>query len=391
MNSPEPVPAPPRSPRPLRLGRVAAAGGVVCLLAAAAGVLPRLRARAELRAETRELAVPAVLVTSPASGRAAEPPVFAAEVRPLLEAPIHARAAGYLRRWLVDIGGRVEAGQLLAEIDSPEVTRELERARAELAHAEAGQALARATAERWVKLLSAGTASQQEAAEKRAELELKSAQVAAAGANVRRLEELQSFQHVTAPFAGVITARRVDVGELVNPGAGRELFRLAQSGTLRVFVRVPQSFARAVAAPQAAELLLPESPGRIFAAKVVRTAGAIDPASRTLLTELEVDNARGDILPGSFGQVRFRQARVDPVLTLPATTLLYRSAGPQVGVVGADGVVNVRLVNLGRDFGSTVEVLGGVSSSDRVIINPPDALVDGMQVRVARSGPAGTN
>ena len=384
--SPEPASSIPA--RPLALGRVAAAGAVLCLVGAAAGLLPRLRARAELAGQTRELALPTVLVTRPAPGRAAAPPAFAAEVRPLLESPIHARAAGYLRRWLVDIGGRVEAGQLLAEIDSPEVAQELERARAELAHAGAAQTLARATTERWEKLLAAGTASQQEAAEKRADLELKTAQVAAAAANVRRLEELQSFQRVTAPFAGVVTARRVDVGELVNPGAGRELFRLAQSGTLRVFVRLPQAFARAVAAGQDAEFLLPEAPGRVFPAKVVRTAGAIDPASRTLLTELEVDNARGEILAGSFGQVRFNHARVDAALTLPATTLLYRSAGPQVGVVGANGAVAVRSVTLGRDFGSTVEVLGGVSASDQVIINPPDALADGMQVRVGGAGAA---
>lgn len=377
--------------RPLALGRVAAAGAVLCLVGAAAGLLPRLRARAELAGQTRELALPTVLVTRPAPGRAAAPPAFAAEVRPLLESPIHARAAGYLRRWLVDIGGRVEAGQLLAEIDSPEVAQELERARAELAHAGAAQTLARATTERWEKLLAAGTASQQEAAEKRADLELKTAQVAAAAANVRRLEELQSFQRVTAPFAGFVTARRVDVGELVNPGAGRELFRLAQSGTLRVFVRLPQAFARAVAVGQDAELMLPEIPGRVVPAKVVRTAGAIDPASRTLLTELEVDNARGEILAGSFGQVRFNHARVDAALTLPATTLLYRSAGPQVGVVGANGAVAVRSVTLGRDFGSTLEVLGGVSASDQVIINPPDALADGMQVRVGGTGAGAAN
>lgn len=389
MNFPETPATPSHSPRPLRLGRIAAAGATVCLLAGAAGLLPRLRARAELRAENRELAVPTVLVTSPLPGRVAEAPAFAAEVRPRLEAPIHARAAGYLRRWFVDIGGRVEAGQLLAEIDSPEVAQELQRARAELTHAEAAQALARATAERWGKLLAAGTASQQETAEKRAELELKSAQVAAAGANVRRLEELQSFQRVTAPFAGVVTARRVDVGELVSPGGGRELFRLAQAGTLRVFVRLPQSLARAVSAGQPAELLLPESPGRAFPAKVARTAGAIDPASRTLLTELEVDNARGEILPGSFGQVRFSHVRVEAALTLPATTLLFRAAGAQVGVVGADSRVTVKPVTIGRDFGSTVEVLAGVTAADRVIINPPDSLADGLQVRTGAAGRAG--
>lgn len=381
-------PATPATPvRPLRLGRIAAAGTALCLLAAAAGLLPRMRARAALREETRELAVPTVLVTSPAPGRASAPPAFPAEVRPVLESPIHARAAGYLRRWLVDLGGRVEAGQLLAEIDSPEVAQELRRARADLAHAQAAESLARATAARWEKLLAAGTASQQEAAEKRADLDLKSAQAAAAAAGVKRLEELESFQRVTAPFAGVVIARRVDVGELVGPGS-RELFRLAQSGTLRVFVRLPQAFARAVEPGQAAELLLPERPGRAFPAKVVRTAGVIDPASRTLLTELELENKGGEILAGSFGQVRFSQARPEAALTLPATTLLFRAAGPQVGVVGADGRVAVRAVTIGRDFGATVEILGGVGTVDRVIINPPDSLADGLVVRVAAEAAA---
>ena len=259
---------------------------------------------------------------------------------------------------------------------------------ADLTHAEAAQALARATAARWAKLLAAGTASEQEAAEKRADLDLKSAQVAAAAAGVKRLEELESFQRVTAPFTGVVTARRVDVGELVGPGS-RELFRLAQSGTLRVFVRLPQAFARAVEPGQAAELLLPDRPGRTFPAQVVRTAGVIDPASRTLLAELEVGNERGEILAGSFGQVRFSQARPDAALTLPATTLLFRAAGAQVGVVGAEGRVSVRAVRIGRDFGATVEILDGVGATDRVIINPPDSLADGLIVRVGTAAAAG--
>ena len=389
MNSPA---LPPAAPAPLSrrvpLGRITVVAVVLVALAAVAGMLPRGRDRAALALETRELAVPTVLVTTPLAGKAGAPASFAAEVKPLLEAPIYARASGYLKRWLVDLGGTVEAGQLLAEIDSPELNQELARARAELAQAEAALALSRVTASRWADLLRESTVSAQEAAEKQSDLALKSATVDAVRANVRRLEELQSFERVTAPFAGVVTARRTDVGELVSATGGKELFRLAQSRTLRVFVRVPQTVARAVAVGQTAELSLPDLPGRSFPVKVVRTAGTLDPASRTLLTELEADNARGEILAGSYAQIRFSQAKVDAALTLPSNTLLFRAEGPQVGVVGTDGRVTLRGVTLGRDFGATLEVLAGVAPTDRVIVNPSDSLVNGATVRVA-SPPAG--
>ncbi len=383
MNSPvSPSTKPAETPRRVPLGRIAAVALVLVALAAVAGMLPRWKARTALEAETRELAVPTVSVTSPVAGKASAPPAFAAEVKPLLEAPIYARASGYLKRWVVDLGGKVEAGQLLAEIDSPELNQELARARAELAQAEAAFALSRATAARWADLLKESSVSAHEAEEKQSDLALRTATVDAVRANLRRLEELQSFVRVTAPFAGVITARKTDVGELVSATAGKELFRLAQSGTLRVFVRVPQTATRAVTVGQSAELTLPELPGRIFPVKVVRTAGTLDPASRTLLTELEADNAKGEILAGSYAQVRFPNAKADAALTLPSTTLLFRAEGPQVGVVGADGKVTLRGVTLGRDFGATMEVLAGVSPADRVIINPSDSLVNGAMVRV---------
>jgi RND family efflux transporter MFP subunit len=200
---------------------------------------------------------------------------------------------------------------------------------------------------------------------------------------VRRLEELQSFERVTAPFAGTITARGTDVGQLVASGSGSELFRLAQTGTLRVFVRVPQSAAQGVAPGQMAELTIPELPGRVFPAKVVRTSGAMSADSRTLLTELEVDNSRGELLAGAYVQVRLADAKANPALTLPSNTLLFRSEGPQLGVVGADGKVDLRGVTLGRDFGPTIEILGGIGPTDRIILNPPDSLVGGATVRVA--------
>ena len=194
---------------------------------------------------------------------------------------------------------------------------------------------------------------------------------------------MQSFARVTAPFAGVITARNIDLGDLISASSGRELFRLAQTSTLRVFVRVPQTAARSIVIGLTAELTLPELPGRVFAAKVARTAGAMEPGSRTLLTELEVDNAQGEILAGSYAQVRFRELKQEAALTLPANTLIFRAEGPQVGVVNGDSKVELRRVEVGRDFGPTIEILEGINLGDRVILNPADSLVSGVTVRLA--------
>lgn len=344
---------------------------------------PRLRQEEALIVETSGLAIPTVAVVSPAPG---EPPptlLLPAEIKPWLETPIYARASGYLKQWSVDLGDRVVAGQLLCEIETPELDQELERARDELAKAEASLALAKSTAERSANLLEPGGVSREEYDEDQAGVALQTATVKGAQANVRRLEELRSFARLTAPFAGIITARNTDVGDLITAGSGKELFRLAQIDKLRVFVRVPQTRALAIKPGQAAELLLPELPDRVFPAKVTRTAGAISSDSRTLLTQLELDNAGGEILAGSFAQVRFAETKGDAPLTLPSNTLLFRTEGPQVGVVHRDGKVELRSVKLGRDFGRTVEILTGVSTTDRVILNPSDSLTDGTKVRVA--------
>ena len=364
---------------------------LLIVVGAVAGLVPRSLHRNALRAETRELAIQTVSVVSPAPGKTAAGLTLPAEAKALVEAPIYARTSGYLKRYLVDIGSQVKAGDLLAEIDTPELNQELAQARAQLVQADAALALAKTTDSRWAELLKTSSVSEQEAAEKKADLELKSATVEAARANVRRLEELQSFERVTAPFAGTITARGTDVGQLVAASSGNELFRLAQTGTLRVFVRVPQSVAHGMAPGQMAELTIPEMPGRVFPAKVVRTSGAMSADSRTLLVELEVDNSRGEILAGTYVQVRLTEAKLDPTVTLPANTLLFRSEGTQVGVVGADGKVELRRVALGRDFGPTIEILEGVGATDRVILNPPDSLVGGTTVRVAEAAkePAG--
>lgn len=368
---------------PLKAGRTVIVLGVIVVLAALAGLFPRWKEGQHLRREAADMAIPTVLVVSPQPSKSAAPLNLPAEVRAWMEAPIYARANGFLKRWLVDIGAKVEAGQLLAEIDTPELNQELARARAELAQAQAALALSRVTAERWADLLKTASVSEQEAAEKQSDLALKSATVEASQANVRRLEEMLSFARVTAPFAGAITVRRTDVGELIAPGTVKELFRLAQTNPLRVYVRVPQSAARQISPGQRADLTVPELPSRVFAARVVRTSGVMDAQSRTLLTELEVDNSNGEILAGSYAQVRFPEAKTEAALTLPSNALLFRAEGPQVGVVRADGVVELRSVRLGRDFGATMEIVEGVGSKDEVILNPSDSLAAGAKVRVA--------
>jgi RND family efflux transporter MFP subunit len=392
---------PPSTPRAISLSEAAASSGsklrnaailalVLILVATVAGLVPRWRQRTVLRAETRELAVPTVAVVSAEPGKAAAGLTLPAEVKPFLDAPIYARSSGYLTNWFVDIGGQVKEGDLLAEIDAPELRQELVRSKAELVQAEAALSLAKITADRWAELLKTASVSEQEAAEKKADFELKSANVAAAKATVRRLEELQSFSHVRAPFSGTITARGTDIGQLIVAGSGKELFHLTQTGTLRVYAHVPQMAARSVVEGQIAELTIPELPGRVFPAKVVRTSGAMSSDSRTLLVELQVDNAKNEILAGTYAQVRFPDANVEAGLTLPANTLLFRSEGPQVGVVNPDGKVELHKVSLGRDFGSTIEIINGVSQQDRVILNPSDSLVSGTIVRVAQASSEGS-
>ncbi len=364
---------------------------LLVIAGALAGILPRMKRAAALATATHELAIQTVTVVSPTPGKSSGAFVLPAEIRPLLEAPVYARASGYVTRFLVDIGAQVKAGDLLAEIDTPELDEELAQARAQVDQAQAALALAKTTAARWAELVKTASVSEQEAAEKQADFELKTANLAAARANVARLEDLQRFQKVTAAFDGTITARMIDVGQLITAGSTRELFRLTQTRTLRVFVHVPQTEAAGIRIGQSAELLIPELPGRVFPAKVVRTSGAMIAESRTLLTELEVDNPAGEILAGTFAQARFPHETVKPPLILPSNTLLFRSEGMQVGVVAEGGRVELRSVKLGRDFGQTVEVLGGVGSNDSVILNPPDSLVGGTTVRIAAADSSGAS
>lgn len=367
--------------KPPRLGRIAFFIAIIVAAALAIGLLPRLRERTQVESDTRDLSIPTVAVTNPAPAKNTEPLVLSGELRPVIEASIYARANGYVRRWVVDLGAHVEAGQLLAELDTPEIDRQLSQGQAELTQAEAAANLALTTAKRWKEMLQAHTVSSQEADEKASDLELKRATVEAARANVQRPKEVVGFARVTAPFAGTITARRLDVGQLVSAGAGQELYRLVQTDKLRVFVHVPQNYARSTSVGQIAELTLPEAPDQKFAAKIVRTAGALDVATRTLLVELEVDNSKGEILSGSYGLVQLRDSRPEAALSLPSSSVIFRSEGPQVAVV-VNNHLSLRKVKLGRDFGSVVEILSGVVPSDNVITNPADSFAEGIEVRV---------
>ena len=374
-------PAPIRSARRTRI-----AGTIIALILIGGlvlGFLPRWHQRRTALADMNQLAIPTVSVVSPTPGKSGNGLVLPAEILPWREASIYARANGYLKDWVADIGAHVQAGQLLAEIETPDLDQQLEQAKAQLALAQANLHLAQVTDDRWKELLKTASVSEQAAAEKAAARETAAASVEADRANMRRLQELVSFQRVTAPFAGTVTIRSVDIGDLIVAGSGgRELFHIAQTEKLRVYVRVPEAYAPGIAPGQTATLTTPATPGRSFEAKVTTTSEAISTTSRTLLAELEVDNSKNQVLPYSYGELTLKENNSSPPLTLPSNTLLFRAQGLQVGVVGSDGTVELRSVQVGRDLGQTIEIQGGVTPADRVIMNPTDSLVTGINVRI---------
>jgi membrane fusion protein (multidrug efflux system) len=368
----------------LKFWFIASVVGVLIVAGLALGFLPRSHQSRTATAEMNQLAIPTVSVISPASSEPGDGLVLPAEIRPWQEASIYARANGYLKDWVADIGAHVQAGQLLAEIETPDLDQQLAQAKAQLALSQANLHLAETTDTRWKELLKTASVSEQAAAEKAAGRETAAASVEADRANVRRLEELVAFQRVSAPFAGTVTIRSVDIGDLIVAGSGgKQLFHIAQTDKLRVYVRVPESSAPGIAPGQMATLTTPASPGREFTAKVTTTSEAISTDSRTLLTELEVDNSQHQILPYSYGELSFKGSHSESHLVLPSNTLLFRAQGLQVGVVRADGTVELRSIRVGRDFGQMVEILGGVTPADQVITNPTDSLVNGAKVSIA--------
>jgi len=370
--------------------------GVVVAALVVAGAYTLVGRRAEFRAladETAAAAVPTVTVIHPTGEQAAEELVLPSTLQAAVESPIYARTNGYLHSWTHDIGSHVGQGELLAEIDTPEVDQELAQARASRQQIAANLALAKSTAERWEALRQTDAVSDQEVDEKKSAYVQLQATLAAADANVQRLEQLESFKHIYAPFAGVITQRHVDVGTLINAGNGgaaQQLFHLAQTDPIRVFVQVPEASAPAIHPGLAASLELVQFPGQSFAGSVVRTSGSIDPATRTLLTEVDVPNHDGRLLPGGYAQVHVKVSAGSTRLQVPINTMLFRAEGVRVAVVDDKERVHLRPIEIGRDYGTSIEVLSGLSAADWVVLNPPDSLDENQLVHAQRSSPATT-
>jgi RND family efflux transporter MFP subunit len=357
---------------------------VVVALVVILGIFSRRAANAQLSQETRELAIPTVTVVHPKPGAPQQEIVLPGDMQPYTDAPIYARTSGYLKSWSADIGARVKAGQLLAELESPEVDQQLQQARADLATAEANLHLADITAARYKDLLKTDSVAQQDVDNATGNYDARRTTVESARSNVKRLEELQSFEKIYAPFDGVITARNTDIGALINSGATtptQELFHLAAINTLRVFVAVPQLYSQAVRPGATASLTLDEFPGKTFNGTVARNSNSIDPVSRTLNVEVDVDNRNGTLLPGAYVRVHLKLPQSVSSVTVPANTLLFRSEGLRVGVV-RNGRAELVPVTIGRDYGSSVEVVSGLQPTDAVIVNPSDSLISGTPVQV---------
>jgi RND family efflux transporter MFP subunit len=351
-----------------------------------AGIVPRRNARAALTRETKDLATPTVSVIHPKLGAPQQEIVLPGNMQAFTDSPIYARTNGYLKKWYVDIGGHVKSGQLLADIETPEVDQQLDQARADLNTAQANYGLSQTTATRYEDLAKTDSVSKQDVDNAMGDFAAKKAMVASAESNVKRLEELQSFEKIYAPFDGVITARNTDIGHLINSGAGgpaTELFHIAATQTLRVFINVPQSDSQAAKPGLIADLTLPEFPGKTFKGKLVRTADSIDPATRTLLVEVDVDNSSGELLPGAYTEVHLKVPTGVPSLILPVTTLIFRSQGMQVATVQGGNRAVLSNIVIGRDMGTEVEVVSGLTADDSVIVSPPDSLITGETVRIA--------
>jgi membrane fusion protein, multidrug efflux system len=368
---------------------LAALLALIFIVIAVIGITMRLSERRALAKETEEIAVPSVEVVHPA----VEPPqselTLPSTLQAYIESPIFARTNGYLGKWYKDIGARVKKGDLLADIETPEIDQELMQARAARDQAEAQLELAKTSAKRWENLQKMDAVSQQETDERSSSFTQGEANLNAATANVRRLEQLESFKHVYAPFSGVITTRNTDIGALVNAGNGgpnQELFVIAQIDPIRIYVNVPEVDSPSIHTGVRADIEVSELLGLHFTGSVVRTAESIDPATRTLNTEIDVPNSKGQLLPGSYAQIHFALREHVQRLTVPANALLFRAEGPRAAVIDPDNKVHLQPVTIGRDFGTTTEILSGLQQADFVVLSPSDSLEDGQTVQVAHGG-----
>ena len=361
---------------------------VVCAAIAVAvlGIMSRHQSEAELQARTDTAAIPTVAVVMPKHGEGIQELVLPGDIEAFYDAPIYARVSGYLKMWYQDIGAKVKAGELLAEIDAPDLDQQYAQAKGQLGIAKANEALAVLTAKRWQALRTTDSVSQQTADEKSGDAAARHAAVVAAEADVQRYTALESFKRITAPFDGVVTARKTDVGNLINIGsgtsAGPELFSVADVHEMRIYVRVPQTFAPQLHVGMTAVLKLPQQ-ARTYTAKLVTTSSAITHDSRTILVELQADNADGSLLPGTYAEVHFQLPPAPDVLRLPTSSLLFREHGLEVATVGPGEKVVLKPIEAGRDLGTEIEVTSGITLSDRVIDSPPDSIAAGEVVKVA--------
>ncbi len=371
------------------------AGVIVLVILGAFTLLQRRAQYHALAEETETLAIPTVAVTHPTAEVAQEDLVLPGTLQAYVESPIYARTNGYLQKWYHDIGTRVPKGELLADIDTPEVDQQLSQARADLNTSQANANLSRITAARYQDLIKTDGVSKQEVDNAVGDYEAKAATVKSSEANVRRLEELESFKHVYAPFSGVITKRNIDTGTLINAGNGgtqQELFILAQTDPIRVYISVPETYSPSVRSGLGSFLELAQYPGQRFEGKVVRTAEAIDPNTRTLLTEVDVPNKTAQLFPGGYAQVHLQIKVAASRVQVPVNALLFRAEGLRAVVVDANHKTHLRQLTIGRDYGTSLEVLQGLEPTDWIVLNPADSLDEGQQVRVkeiARAGASG--
>jgi RND family efflux transporter MFP subunit len=357
----------------------------VALILAVWGVASRVHSRDKLGQETHEEAVPIVIVQKPTLSPPSEELVLPGSVQAFVEAPIFARTSGYLRSWYTDIGDPVKKGQIMGEIETPEVDQQLRQSQADLATAQANADLAHTTDVRWKGLLANEAVSQQDADTRSGQATASKAQAASAQANVARLQELESFKRIVAPFDGVVTARNTDIGALINAGqsSGSALFRVADTQKLRIYVDVPEPYAPQTKPGIEVALRFNEHAGKDYPATLVRTARALDPVLRTLRVELQVDNSAGELFPGAYAEVHFKLPGSGTTFRVPATALIFRNQGLQIATVGSDNKARLHTIIQGRDFGTSIEVLAGISENDQVVINPPDSLAEGGMVRIA--------
>ncbi|TLZ13148.1 MAG: efflux RND transporter periplasmic adaptor subunit [Gammaproteobacteria bacterium] len=380
--SPEPV-VPTVSRRGLRIA--ALAGVAIAVLVVGGGIASRAANSKRLSQWTAANAQPVVTVTQPQPANGAAVLALPGRLEAYSRAPIYARVPGYLKSWQVDIGASVQAGQLLAEIEAPDLDQQLSQALADLLTARANAALAGTTAKRWQDLVKSDAVSLQDVDMKNGDLAAKTAIVKATKANVDRLEVMEGFKRITAPFDGIVTARATDVGALINAGSGKglELFVISDTHKLRLYVSVPQNYAAQITAGTRAQMTVPERPGRTFTATVETTSQSVDPSSGSTLVELAVDNASGELVPGAFANVRFDLPLTSASLSVPASALIFDSRGARVATLGADNRVVLEPVTIARDLGTVIEISSGLAATDRVIDSPPDGIGKGDQVRIA--------